>query len=891
MEKSHHVSFWRSLSPVDHIGVLQAPGDEPGASLLHRIRTVPLRWLGMAAILVPLKVLGAGATTPFTTLEAENGTLAGGATATVIGSGSVLPAGHTPEKEASGLGLVNLNATGHSVSWTNPVANADAIVIRACIPDAPNGGGITTTINLYVNGTFRQAITLRSRQSWCYKGGTTHLDDPNAGGTPFRFYNEDQTFITGAAIPAGATVMLRRDAANTAAYYKIDCVDVEKVAAAKTRPANSLSITDAPYNADPAGAVDSLAGFRQCVIDARAQGKTVWMPPGRYKMFSLTGAVVNLKNVTVEGAGMWHTVIYEEVPPAATYGHHFDLDTNSVLRDVTVDQNAIYRSTGGMSDYALMSINDNWLIERVWIQHGTNWLTGSNGTIKDCRVTGAWGDGINLNNGNAASPAKLGLNLTASNNFVRGCDDDNIATFSDSGVGGASVLMDGTRLINNTSVACFAANGLRVAGGKNILIEGNLIHSNVMNNGMRVGTYGTSGHPIESATIRGNVIHRSGGMTVFSTNSSSSFPNEYTNALIEDNVITDSFRAGMDIAGVHQNLVVAGNRISNPKLSGIVVAKGVIGTGAFEDNSISGSSAGGFHNGSLGNFTATFSNNSWQTDMALDRTGWVLSASNNTAALSKAIDGNIATSWNTYGIQTPGQWFQVDMGSARAFSQIVMEQGASQNDYPRSFQIQISNDGVNWSTSIFTGEGTIPATICSFPQKLARYIRITQTGSAPSSYWSLFEFNVKLSHSVNAGGSWISPYVADTGFTGGQIYSTTQPIDRSAVVNPAPEDAYRTERYGDMTYTMPALTPGASYDVRLHFAENYVAGPGQRKFNVAINGTAVLSNFDIFAVTGGKHRANIQNFNATANASGQSVIQFTSVINAAKVGAIEILAP
>ena len=848
--------------------------------------------LGSAPLLAPLGALGAGATIPFTTLEAENGTLAGGAAASVIVSGTVLPEGATQEKEASGLGLVNLSATGDSVSWVNPVANMNAINIRACIPDAPNGGGIIDTINLYVNGVFRQAITLSSLQSWNYMGSTTHLDDPNAGGKAFRFYNDDQTFITGAAIPAGATIMLRKDAANTAAFYKIDCVDVESVPAPKTQPANSLSITDAPYNADPGGVNDSLAGLRQCIIDARAQGKSVWIPPGRYKTFSLTGATVNLKNVTVEGAGMWHSVIYEETPPGSKFIHHFDLDTNSVLRDVTVDQNAIYRGPGGRSDYALMSVNDNWLIERVWIQHGTNWLSGSNGTIKDCRVTGAWGDGINLNNGNAASPAKLGLNLTASNNFVRGCDDDNIATYSDSGIGGGSVLMDGTRIINNTTVACFAANGLRVAGGKNILVEGNLLHSSVMNNGLRVGTYGISGHPIESATIRGNVVHRSGGMVVFSTASNSNFPDGYTNALVENNVITDSFGPGMSISGVHQNLTVTGNRISNPRLGGIVVSKGVIGTGDFTGNSVTGSPAGGFYNGSPGNFTPTFAGNSWQTDMPLDRIGWVLSASVNPNALSKAIDGNITTSWNTFGLQAPGQWFQVDMGSPKAFTQIVMEQGASQNDYPRAYEVRVSNDGVSWSSPVFTGTGNIPVTMCSFPKQVARYIRVTQTGSATNSYWSLFEFNVCLSHSVNAGGSAvIAPYQADHGFTGGTAYYVTQPIDVSAVVNPAPEQVYRTERYGNMTYTLPELTPGATYTVRLHFAENYVSGVGQRRFNVAINGTAVLTNFDILLAAGAKYKANIQEFTATANASGQITVQFTNVINNAKIGGIEVLAP
>ncbi|RYF48876.1 MAG: discoidin domain-containing protein, partial [Cytophagaceae bacterium] len=191
---------------------------------------------------------------------------------------------------------------------------------------------------------------------------------------------------------------------------------------------------------------------------------------------------------------------------------------------------------------------------------------------------------------------------------------------------------------------------------------------------------------------------------------------------------------------------VIGNRITNPRLDGIVVAKGVIGVGNFEENSVSGSNKGGFYNASPGNFVPTFSNNSWQTDMALDRTGWVVTASHNSGALSKAIDGNLTTSWNTLGLQAPGQWFKVDMGSPRAFSQIVMEQAASINDFPRSFQIQTSNDDTNWSTPIYTGEGGAFVTMCSFPQQVARYIRITQTGSAPNSYWSIFEFNVRLSH-------------------------------------------------------------------------------------------------------------------------------------------------
>jgi hypothetical protein len=110
--------------------------------------------------------LAAGAITPFTTVEAESGTLGGGATIRAFTPGSPVPTGRTMELEASGMALVELNATGQSVSWVNPVANANAIVIRASMPDAPGGGGITATLNLYVDGVFRQAITLSSKQSW-----------------------------------------------------------------------------------------------------------------------------------------------------------------------------------------------------------------------------------------------------------------------------------------------------------------------------------------------------------------------------------------------------------------------------------------------------------------------------------------------------------------------------------------------------------------------------------------------------------------------------------------------------------------------------------------------------------------------------------------------------
>src|SRR5258706_2223264 len=125
--------------------------------------------------------LAAGAITPFTVLEAESGTLGGGATVRAFTPGSAVPSAPTLELEASGMAYVWLTNLNDSVSWTNPVANASAMVVRGVIPDAPSGGGITATLNLYVDGIFRQAITLSSKQSWNYRNSSTTPDDPNAG--------------------------------------------------------------------------------------------------------------------------------------------------------------------------------------------------------------------------------------------------------------------------------------------------------------------------------------------------------------------------------------------------------------------------------------------------------------------------------------------------------------------------------------------------------------------------------------------------------------------------------------------------------------------------------------------------------------------------------------
>jgi FtsP/CotA-like multicopper oxidase with cupredoxin domain len=143
----------------------------------------------------------------------------------------------------------------------------------------------------------------------------------------------------------------------------------------------------------------------------------------------------------------------------------------------------------------------------------------------------------------------------------------------------------------------------------------------------------------------------------------------------------------------------------------------------------------------------------------------------------------------------------------------------------------------------------------------------------------------------------VSPFVADTDFAGGSTINHANTINTSNVTNPAPAAVYQTARTGatqasgvgaPFTYTIPGFTAGASYLVRLHFAETFFTTKGSRVFDVSINGTQVLTNFDIFATAGGENIANIQQFYTTANASGQIVITFTSVTNNALISGIEV---
>ena len=136
------------------------------------------------------------------------------------------------------------------------------------------------------------------------------------------------------------------------------------------------------------------------------------------------------------------------------------------------------------------------------------------------------------------------------------------------------------------------------------------------------------------------------------------------------------------------------------------------------------------------------------------------------------------------------------------------------------------------------------------------------------------------------------PFLADQNFTGGLSLSRSQTVDLSEANNPAPAAAYQTLRYDGnsttFTYTFANLTPNTGYTLRLHLAETLYDKTGHL-LNVTVNGTTILSNFDIFGVMGTDYKAIVQSYNVTTDANGTLAVRFQASNSAAEVCAIEVL--
>ena len=141
--------------------------------------------------------------------------------------------------------------------------------------------------------------------------------------------------------------------------------------------------------------------------------------------------------------------------------------------------------------------------------------------------------------------------------------------------------------------------------------------------------------------------------------------------------------------------------------------------------------------------------------------------------------------------------------------------------------------------------------------------------------------------SDSAGNAW----AADTQYLGGYSYPATAVLSVAGTSDPS---LYQTERYGDLfnadsfSYSFPV--PAGAYQVTLKFAETDFTGTGSRIFNVNLNGTAILSNFDLYADAGGADRADDKVFSNVVPVSGLITVQFNAGgADSPKVNAIQVV--
>jgi hypothetical protein len=146
------------------------------------------------------------------------------------------------------------------------------------------------------------------------------------------------------------------------------------------------------------------------------------------------------------------------------------------------------------------------------------------------------------------------------------------------------------------------------------------------------------------------------------------------------------------------------------------------------------------------------------------------------------------------------------------------------------------------------------------------------------------------------GGSFVADEYYSGGLTSGNTSGSNGDVNFPATVaHPIPQADWNTNRYLENTYQIAGLTPGASYQVRLYFVDWYFTQTGQRVFNVDINGTPVLQNFDIVqaAVNAGGDGTHIgveKDFTETADATGTITIQFIrGTTNQPMVNAIAVV--
>jgi hypothetical protein len=122
---------------------------------------------------------------------------------------------------------------------------------------------------------------------------------------------------------------------------------------------------------------------------------------------------------------------------------------------------------------------------------------------------------------------------------------------------------------------------------------------------------------------------------------------------------------------------------------------------------------------------------------------------------------------------------------------------------------------------------------------------------------------------------------ADRGYSGGTASTAAFAVGQSSN-----DPLYYTYRWGK-TFDYNVAAANGAYKLTLYFVDPTSTAAGQRKFDVTVEGTKVLSAYDIYAQVGSKNAAT-KTYNVTVT-GGQLNIAFKALAGNAIVSAIELV--
>jgi hypothetical protein len=180
----------------------------------------------------------------------------------------------------------------------------------------------------------------------------------------------------------------------------------------------------------------------------------------------------------------------------------------------------------------------------------------------------------------------------------------------------------------------------------------------------------------------------------------------------------------------------------------------------------------------------------------------------------------------------------------------------------------IQSGGVISGTPTAAGTSSVIVTVTdSEAPPVSASATLPLTVSAAATFAPIY-FKAGAAYTDSQGHAW----VADTKYcTGGNTYSTTHAITGAL---PASTDGalYQTQRYNSTTNAVCTIpVPAGTYTVTAKIDEPFFSGAGDRVYNLTINGTTELSNFDAFVAAGGEYKAIDKTFTVTTTGAAMTI--------------------